>query len=92
MKERDIDIWRRKLDWVAEKGGMALIVTHPDYMNFGKGRCGMEEYPSNLHVEFLRYVKRKYEGQYWQVLPKEMARFWKEKIADPQTSKTAGQC
>ena len=25
MKERTIDIWKKKLDWIAEKGGMALI-------------------------------------------------------------------
>ena len=26
------DFWQRKLDWIAGKGGMALIKTHPDYM------------------------------------------------------------
>src|SRR5436190_13509245 len=30
--EKTTDIWRRKLDWIAEYGGMALIDTHPDYM------------------------------------------------------------
>ena len=32
LREKTTDIWRRKLDWIAEHGGMALIDTHPDYM------------------------------------------------------------
>lgn len=43
-----------------------------------KGRkMGLEEYPVEYYVEFLEYVKERYEGQYWHVLPREMARFWK---------------
>jgi peptidoglycan/xylan/chitin deacetylase (PgdA/CDA1 family) len=34
LKEKNIDTWKRKLDWVAEHGGMALLLTHSDYMNF----------------------------------------------------------
>jgi peptidoglycan/xylan/chitin deacetylase (PgdA/CDA1 family) len=35
LKQKNIDLWKKKLDWIAEKGGMALLITHPDYMNFG---------------------------------------------------------
>jgi hypothetical protein len=76
MKERDIKIWKKKLDWIVEKGGMALLNLHPDYMNFNCKKQGIEEYPAAYYEEFLAYVKSKYEGQYWHVLPKEMARFW----------------
>ena len=38
---------------------------------------GLEEYPVDYYREFLEYVKEKYEGRYWHVLPREMARFWK---------------
>ncbi|NIO22181.1 MAG: hypothetical protein GTN76_16005, partial [Candidatus Aenigmarchaeota archaeon] len=48
MKENGIDIWRRKLDWIAENGGMVLVNVHPDYMNFGKKRPGIEEYPAQF--------------------------------------------
>jgi len=34
MKEKNINIWKHKLDWVASKGGMAFLNTHPDFMNF----------------------------------------------------------
>ena len=36
MQQKNIDIWKKKLDWIAEKGGMALFITHPDYMNFNQ--------------------------------------------------------
>jgi hypothetical protein len=84
LKERDNLIWKKKLDWIVGKGGMALLNTHPDYMNFSKGRCKLEEYPSGLYEEFLDYVKGKYGGEYWQPLPREMARFWKEQMVAGQ--------
>jgi hypothetical protein len=80
MKEESIDIWKKKLDWIVEKGGMALLIAHPDYMNFNKTRPKVEEYPVNLYEELLDYVKRNYQGQYWNALPKEMAQFWRQKM------------
>jgi hypothetical protein len=67
---------------------MALLITHPDYMNGKKGKCGIEEYPIKFYEELLHYVKSKYEGQYWHVLPKEMARFWNQKMVFPHSSKS----
>src|SRR5260370_15609527 len=32
LREKTPDIWMRKLDWIADHGGMDLILTHPDYM------------------------------------------------------------
>lgn len=83
MKEENIDIWKQKLDWIADNGGMALLNAHPDYMNFGRSKMDImdiEEYPAKYYVEFLEYVKKNYEGQYWHVLPKKMARFWMSNI------------
>jgi hypothetical protein len=78
MKEKTIDIWKKKLDWIAEKGGMALIITHPDYMSFNGEKQGFEEYPAGYYRAFLEYVKERYAGQYWQALPRDMAKFWKK--------------
>jgi peptidoglycan/xylan/chitin deacetylase (PgdA/CDA1 family) len=75
MKERSIDIWKQKLDWIVENGGMALLITHPDYMNFGSEKLHYDEYPVGYYEEFLNYISSKYEGQYWHVLPKEIAKF-----------------
>jgi peptidoglycan/xylan/chitin deacetylase (PgdA/CDA1 family) len=76
FQERSIDIWRRKLDWIIEKGGMALLNTHPDYMCFDDDRPAIDEYSSRLYEEFLRYINDRYAGQYWNALPKEVAGFW----------------
>ena len=72
LKEKTIEIWKRKLDWIAENGGMALLITHPDYMNFN-GKSGSEEYPASLYEDFLKYIKGEYNGAYINLLPKEVA-------------------
>jgi hypothetical protein len=78
MKEKNIDIWKQKLDWIAEKGGMALVNTHPDYINFKGNELGREEYPIHYYAELLIYLKTKYQDQYWHALPREMAAFCRE--------------
>ena len=80
MKERTIDIWKQKLDWIAEKGGMVLLNSHPDYMNFCGRKLSIEEYPVKYYEDFLEHINDKYDGQYWHALPKDMARFWSENM------------
>ena len=80
MKEKTIDIWKQKLDWIAEKGGMALLNTHPDYMNFVSRKFSFEEYPAQYYKGFLEYIKSKYYGQYWHALPSQIAHFWRENM------------
>jgi hypothetical protein len=75
LREKNSTIWKKKLDWIVEKGGMVLMNTHPDYMNFDGKKLCIEEYPVQYYKEFLKYIKSKYEGQYWHVLPKDMAGF-----------------
>lgn len=77
MNKRNIDIWKQKLDWIVERGGMALMITHPDYMNFD-GKKAINEYPFEYYEEFLEHIKTRYKGQYWHLLAKNMAVFWKE--------------
>lgn len=77
MKDDNPKIWQRKLDWIVEKGGMALLNTHPDYMNFNGDKLGIEKYPVEYYQQILEYVKSKFHDQYWHALPREMALFWK---------------
>ena len=77
MGEKNIDIWKKKLDWIAENGGMVLLNTHPDYMSFDKDKTRFDQYPAAFYEELLNYINEKYEGQYWQPLPREMAQFCK---------------
>jgi peptidoglycan/xylan/chitin deacetylase (PgdA/CDA1 family) len=76
LKEKNINIWKKKLDWIAHNGGMALVNTHPDYMNFGRNHCKNEEYTVKLYDNFLLYCKSNYGGQYWHSTPMEVARYY----------------
>jgi hypothetical protein len=82
LEEKSIDIWKQKLDWIAEKGGMVLVNTHPDYMNFTNQAFSREEYPAEFYREFLEYVRNQYKGQYWHTLPRDIARFWREEMVE----------
>jgi glycosyltransferase involved in cell wall biosynthesis len=73
LRETTPEIWMRKLDWIAEHGGMVLLDAHPDYMSFGGSRQTATEYPVALYREFLTYIKTRYAGEYWHALPKEVA-------------------
>jgi hypothetical protein len=74
LQERDDGIWRRKLDWVAAHGGMALLNVHPDYMNFD-GNPGVAEYPAAFYRDFLKYVSTHYRDRCWFALPREVATY-----------------
>jgi hypothetical protein len=76
MRERSIDIWKRKLNWICENGGMALVNTHPDYMNFEGGNPGLLEYSCEHYGNLLKYIQNQFINQCWHVSPCEMARFW----------------
>ena len=80
LGEKTIDKWKKKLDWVAENSGMALLNTHPDYMNFTRENREIDEYPVEYYRDFLEYVTHRYRGQYWHALPAEMANFWKKRV------------
>jgi peptidoglycan/xylan/chitin deacetylase (PgdA/CDA1 family) len=76
LQETTIDIWRHKLDWIVEQGGMALLITHPDYMAAVGKRQGINEYPLSYYLEFLEYLSQRYGNDSWNALPREVARFW----------------
>jgi glycosyltransferase involved in cell wall biosynthesis len=73
LQERQPDIWIRKLDWIAEHGGMVLLNTHPDYMAMNSQANAFGEYPMSFYRQFLDYVRANYAGMYWQALPREVA-------------------
>ena len=80
LEEKSIEIWKKKLDWIAAKGGMVLLNTHSDYMNFGDHRLGEEEYPVRFYSELLEYISEAHTGRYWNALPSEVAIFWKKSL------------
>jgi hypothetical protein len=73
MREKNIDVWKRKLDWIAEKGGMALLNTHPDYMEFQGRSPGREVYPVRYYAELLEHVRSNFRDTYHPFLAKDLA-------------------
>jgi peptidoglycan/xylan/chitin deacetylase (PgdA/CDA1 family) len=71
LNERDGNIWERKLDYIAQLGGMALFITHPDYLD--------SELRINAYRRLLEKV-RDTEGM-WHVLPRDAAQWWRERDA-----------
>ena len=74
MEEKTIDIWKKKLDWIAENGGMILLITHPDYMCMDDHSMRFDEYPVQYYRDLLVYVRDTYKGKYWNVVPRDIAR------------------
>ena len=58
-----------------------------DYMNFGKSRLSVDEYPVKYYLDFLFYIKTRYENQYWHALPREIAQFWAKKMKNTLKTK-----
>jgi hypothetical protein len=67
--ERDCTTWHRKLDFLKRNHGMALMVTHPDYLNTDRFQ--------KLYREFLTAVRD--GGGYWHALPWEVAAWWRSR-------------
>jgi hypothetical protein len=73
LGEKDAGIWCSKTTWIASRGGMVLINTHPDYMRMESAMDGRERYPVARYVEFLRFLNERCRGQYWMALPRDVA-------------------
>lgn len=74
FQEKSPDIWIKKLDWIAEQGGMALINVHPDYIQFPGDPLSMETFPIEHYRRFLLHVRDTYGDTCWHALPREVAR------------------
>lgn len=64
--EQDCQTWRRKLDFIARNHGMALLLTHPDYLTTDRYR--------SLYREFLTIARDR--GGFWHSLPRDVAAWW----------------
>ncbi len=82
MREKNINIWKEKTDWIAKGGGMVLLNTHPDYMDFGQKGRHKEEYPVRFYEDYLKFIAGTHPGEFWNALPKDVARFWREKMVE----------
>ncbi len=69
LGQEDGAIWREKLDYLAGRSGMALMLTHPDYLDSPRRL--------DLYREFLEYAREKSGG--WHALPREAAAWWRQR-------------
>jgi len=67
LKENSTRIWKDKLSFIRKYHGMALMLTHPDYLQH---QGGLRRY-----CDFLDYACSL--GSFWHVLPCEMARWFR---------------
>jgi hypothetical protein len=77
LRETSPDIWLRKLDWIADCGGMALVNVHPDYLRFPGEKAGARTFPVEHYLELLKHVRDRHAGRFWHALPRDVARYVK---------------
>jgi peptidoglycan/xylan/chitin deacetylase (PgdA/CDA1 family) len=66
LRRDPLPIWIEKMYWLAERGGMILTLTHPDYS--GKG--------SGLHA-YMELLKRLADlGSTWRAVPSQVSTWW----------------
>lgn len=70
LRRSDIELWRRKGDWIAANGGLINVIVHPDYV--------LSEPRLALYEELLRYLRALIErADGWHDLPREVASWWR---------------
>ena len=67
---RDESLWRDKADFLRTRGGMALLIVHPDYA---------DERLLAAYEEFLSSYRD--DGGVWTALPHEVAAWWRRRAA-----------
>jgi hypothetical protein len=75
LRENSMRLWRDKLAWVVQNGGMALVNVHPDYMCFSNRPKRGAEFSSRIYRDFLVHVKQSQAGRFWHALPRQVAHF-----------------
>ena len=75
LRETSPAVWNRKLDWIAQHGGMALVNVHPDYLRFEGEPQSSRTYPVAHYLDFLKHVRQRRGNTFWQPLPRELAEF-----------------
>ena len=82
LRERTPRIWKLKLDWIAQRGGMVLMNVHPDYILFPSDGRGSAGFPLRVFEDFLSHLSKEYRGRYWNAMPHEIAAGYSHVLAD----------
>ncbi len=71
LQRSDEALWLEKLAYVRDTGGMALVLTHPDYM--------LDPSRQDAYRRFLAAVHT--DGTGWHALPSQVATWWRRRTA-----------
>ncbi|HEV7641856.1 MAG TPA: hypothetical protein VGO39_13390 [Gaiellaceae bacterium] len=71
LQQTDESLWRQKADKLRRRGGLALLITHPDYM--------LEAEPRAAYDRFLAAYAS--DGTAWAALPREVSSWWRRRAA-----------
>jgi hypothetical protein len=69
LQQRDPQAWLEKVSFLRERGGMALLITHPDYLGDDDG--------AGLYETFLSALGA--DTRLWRALPGEVAAWWRRR-------------
>jgi glycosyltransferase involved in cell wall biosynthesis len=88
LRERSADLWLRKLEWIAQCGGMALVIIHPDYVDFTGDKHAANKYPVSWLRDFLENVSHRYSGAYWNPCAGQLAQWYQTSVVPALDSST----
>jgi hypothetical protein len=69
--QQDDRLWREKAEILRRRGGMALLIVHPDYM--------LDDEPLRTYERFLEAYRD--DGTAWKALPREVSDWWRRRAA-----------
>jgi len=70
LGERTPELWLKKVDFLENYRGMALLNTHPDYL--------LAPSSWQIYTDFLQNMKSR--NGYWHALPRDAARWWRARL------------
>jgi peptidoglycan/xylan/chitin deacetylase (PgdA/CDA1 family) len=67
LRERSIDLWVTKSEWIIRHHGLINVIVHPDY--------ALTDERLKRYEEFIAFLARQEGG--WHALPREVAHWWR---------------
>jgi hypothetical protein len=71
LRRSDESLWLEKTEQLRRRGGLALLITHPDYM--------LDEPPRQAYARFLAALSS--DETAWSPLPREVSSWWRRRAA-----------
>ena len=80
LKHADAQVWADKIALLRERGGMALLLTHPDYMG------------NDIALQSYRELLDAHAGDasVWRALPREVSAWWRRRAASSVVRDASG--